>query len=546
MQVSLNGQILFNQSHPVSCQEPEFTYLPHGEFENVFIIDTIPNNIDGFLVFGNGVLNHPDSVQNYTRAYAAKCDLSGELSWWKRFDEEGEDRISQWFNRANGNYGGMYMNHRGKIMSTFTTGLSTSLSDPNTKDYLLELDVLANVTSEILLDSTLDHYGFRGLIEDLSDSSYVLYGAYIDSLGVVNGNLPNAFLWKVDTLGNTVWLQSFGSTFLAMDVVKSIDGGYWVISYEDTGEECSDNFSINTDIHLIKTDEFGNEESRLIFGGNCADFTMKVVEYEMDKAVIAARLTNDDNEEQPFNGYFFTSTIEQLENNGMLVESSTRITYLNNEGPCELVDFYMEVDGSYLIVGNCWFADTLADIGALNKGFLLKLDENRDSLWLRSYRYYENEQLPPVSSYTKHEILETKKMEDGGYVCVGVIEQSISDPTPGLFTPWIFRVDSDGCLTEGCENVLIYEIQDLENSVLVYPNPCNNEFVIEVPFFTKDNSYNISLFDVNGRLVNKVENIPGYLTCTIDTSNLCEGVYQLILFDTMEKVRLVKKLIVAR
>ncbi|MFN5091821.1 MAG: hypothetical protein ACK5EW_01020 [Bacteroidota bacterium] len=55
----------FNQAHPVSCQWPSYNYNSQGFFENVFLIDTVSNFYDGYLLFGRGILCHPDSCPHW-------------------------------------------------------------------------------------------------------------------------------------------------------------------------------------------------------------------------------------------------------------------------------------------------------------------------------------------------------------------------------------------------------------------------------------------------------------------------------------------------
>ena len=62
----------FNRAHPVSCQWPSYNYNSQGFFENVFLIDTVSNFYDGYLLFGRGILCHPDSCINYSRNFSAK------------------------------------------------------------------------------------------------------------------------------------------------------------------------------------------------------------------------------------------------------------------------------------------------------------------------------------------------------------------------------------------------------------------------------------------------------------------------------------------
>ena len=218
----------FNQAHPVSCQWPPFNYTAHGYFENVFVVDTLPNFYDGYLVFGNGVLCYPDSCNNYTRCFSAKCNSTGDLVWWNRYDNKETDENQQWFNYYLGNIGGMIRNHLGNFASVFTTFVDGDLNNSETRNYLTQLNNGGEILSQHLIDSSLANYSFNGLIEDITDSTYVAYGWYMDSLDVINNTEPDAFLLKMDNLGNHIWQKTYYSTFGAFPggLVKAMDGGF--------------------------------------------------------------------------------------------------------------------------------------------------------------------------------------------------------------------------------------------------------------------------------------------------------------------------------
>ena len=309
---------IFNQALPVSCQWPAFNYQAHGTFENVFVVDILSNFYDGYLAFGRGNICHPDSVFNYTRCYAAKCNENGDLMWWNRFDSDSIDLSEQWFNVAPGNRGGMIQNHNGQIISMFSTYINGDEFNSESRDYLVKLNNSGEIIEQHLVDSSFSAYSFLGLIEDQSDSSFVAYGWHMDSLDVINNTEPDAFLLKMDSLGNHIWQKEYPNTFETFGAVKAMDGGFWVSANTSLLGDCSDGFFQNWDFMLIKTDQFGNEEDRIIFGGSCGNEIATVHEYEEDKVVLVGRLTNEDNSQNSmFAGYYYSTLIEQQTNQNL-------------------------------------------------------------------------------------------------------------------------------------------------------------------------------------------------------------------------------------
>ncbi|MFM9421573.1 MAG: T9SS type A sorting domain-containing protein [Bacteroidota bacterium] len=522
----------FNQAHPVSCQWPAYNYQAHGFFENVFVVDISPNFYDGYISFGRGNLCHPDSCVDYSRNFSAKCNENGDLMWWNRYDNPEFDLGEDWF----GNYanrGGMVMNNNGEIVSMFSTKQELGQLD-SVRNYIVKIDPFGDLIEQHLVDSSFARYSFSGLIEDLSDSTYVAHGWYMDSLDVINNNEPDAFLLKLDSLGNHIWQKEYSDTYGTYDVIKAMDGGFWLCANTPGFEDCSDGFFQNNDFILIKTDEFGIEENRITFGGSCSNEIAAIYEYEYDKVILAGRLTNEENDpDAMFAGYYYSTLIEQQPNE-VLVETTARKEYLPTYNG-DFVDLHVIPNVGYLIV--CDNQLTTAQGSGPEwrwMGGMLMLDANRDSLWFRKYSYYNNFPGTGLDYPARHYLLDSKPTPDGGFVCSGYIDQRISDPNPYLLTPWIFKVDSMGCLEPGCQYVNVEEIVvGLENTITVFPNPTHDQVKLNFTFpenYFPNNQNEIVIIDMQGRAVLRM-NIFLFAnssnTVEINISSLSSGMYTL-------------------
>lgn len=106
----------------------------------------------------------------------------------------------------------------------------------------------------------------------------------------------------------------------------------------------------------------------------------------------------------------------------------------------------------------------------------------------------------------------------------------------------------------GCSTIDILAntgVQDVQGDYLidfvkpvVYPNPSNGNTVISYGL-SSGNQVNVSIFEINGRLVSEVVNekqIPGMYTENINTENLPSGIY-LITMKTGEYTRSVKMVV---
>lgn len=509
----------------MSCQSPAYNYRPHGHFGNVLVIDTIPDYNDGYLVFGNGILCHPDSVMNYTRKFSAKCNINGEIMWWRRYDQDGEDVAEQWYNFAGADLGGIFKNSSGEIVSITTNFIASDNVGLYTSNYLVNMDIQGEITDAFLVDSSADSHFFLGLTEDVIDHSYLAFGYLQDSLSIVNLTLPNAMLMKLDTLGNRVWRRVYTNTFCIgpRGVVKAMDGGFWLVCYRDMGEYCSDNSSQNMDVVIIKTDANGIEEARYQMGGSCGDGNVFVHEYELDKIALFGRLTSEELEPMPYEGYMFSALMEQLPS-GDLSEPVEMKNYFGGAGGSPS-NFHHLVDGKFILTGGHGFEDNV--FGDVLDGFIFKLDENRDSLWCRRYSYYEE---TINFDNAQNLIMDSKVMSDGGIVCVGSIVQGGDNPNPYLNTPWIFRVDSLGCLEPGCQFVDVQEVVvGLQNTMSIYPNPATDmvhiNFELSPHFHTLHSK--LVVINLQGQTVLEKELSPSAFIAPVDLNitDLAAGHY---------------------
>ena len=125
-------------------------------------------------------------------------------------------------------------------------------------------------------------------------------------------------------------------------------------------------------------------------------------------------------------------------------------------------DFEVLQDGS-VITGGSW-----------NYMFrLIKFGPQGDSLWTSAYILLGG---PCI-------LADVEGTSDGGYIATGWAMQTLAhgDPTPGIPTTIVLKLDSMGCLIPGCQNVGVHEqVLDLQDALSVFPNPSAGPFVLEL------------------------------------------------------------------
>jgi len=524
----------FNRVQLNNGQSPPFDYNAQGGYQNVFQIDRPGTSVDGYLLFGQGVMRSPSETSQYSQAFAAKVNLDGDLNWSFPFISVNIDSSSQWINFRRGQ--GMIINHSGSIASILTV-YHTAAQEPwnRSNSYLVELNHNAEALMQVKIQSDTTYtYGYSGLIEDITDSTYILYGSWQDSTMYFNNERPDAFLSKVDTLGNVIWERTYPNTWGVWHLKRALDGGYWIMAMEVIEGGCAFTTfgEVNENLVVIKTDALGNEESRLALGGPCGSEAATIIELSEDVVFMAGRFTfEEQNQNWDYHGYLYTTLVEQLDGNGALVEQpDQRKTYM----PCEAIgyvaDFHSFGDG-YLIAGFNSSQEIFLN-GGQQVGFLLHLDENRDNVWARYYSYYNTEFWPWGGA--RHWLWDSKITSDGGVVCCGEIEQGPLDPNPLLRTSWLFKTDSLGCIEPGCQFVHVEEITiGLEQSMTVYPNPANDRatvrFDLPADFSIPDHSQWV-MIDLQGRELMRQDLSRSAIQSgdiPLDLSSIAPGIYQI-------------------
>jgi hypothetical protein len=238
--------------------------------------------------FGNGDFN----------IYTLKIDLQGNIIWSKNFgsagdefaysiesDDQGyfitgktagygaggfdgfilslnEDGTNNWLKT----YGGMNdelftsitrTSDRGFFLSGITTSFGAGLQDA----YVIKVDSLGNKQwSQIFGGAGTDHASAG---EETYDGNFIVTGG-TDSYGTGG----EAFIVKLDNNGNFIWQNTFGGpgNDCGNDIVEAVDAGYVMI-----GHSTSFSSNNNNNVYLVKVNQWGNIEYSRSFGDSGSD-----------------------------------------------------------------------------------------------------------------------------------------------------------------------------------------------------------------------------------------------------------------------------------
>lgn len=163
--------------------------------------------------------------------------------------------------------------------------------------------------------------------------------------------------------------------------------------------------------------------------------------------------------------------------------------------------------------------DAEANIPGPRMGWVFRLDENKEVLWQRSYTDTTYEGRNAIFSHIK-------KTPDGSFVLVGSLTNKMSGVNETHV--WLMKVDSNGCLTPGCDSINIITTTEPVTfpsglALTLYPNPVTSEFYLELPPEVLDQDLLVSLLSSSGQVLRQQHYL--HPTIRFDTSDLPPGMY---------------------
>jgi hypothetical protein len=488
---SVCAQYYFNRMHPVSCQDDPGYYRADGWYGEVALMDPIGIYQDGYLAIGAGILEDPNNISNhnYNHAFVSKLSLEGDHLWTKRFDNE-QDTLSNFFSRAATS--NLLRNNDGTI-TLIGEEYNNSSSNLFSRLHLLVFNFLGDTIERHFIQESRSTISVFQIIEDLEDSTYVWAGISNDST-VATGVGGMGILMKVGLDGHKFWERKFPEIYSVHNISKLASNRYFVsgTTFPGSNSLCSDNWTWNQDyiygIYNSDTDEFNYN----INGGACGlDIAYPLVQDSLNVILFGFNSATIEGDGCSMsNGNFYTQKLERNED-VLIPEEMANFGFMCRRHTIKIGK--KTHTNSFVLAGDCYqFTPTNS------RGFLYKINSDLDSAWFRTYYYYAN-----GGEQIVHKIYNFSETQDGGFVCAGSVKQDLSGPNPLLESPWIFKVDSYGCLEPGCQYVGVSEmVIGLQDAMRVYPNPVVDLLTVGFSLpagFSLDEDTQLVLTDMQGR-----------------------------------------------
>jgi hypothetical protein len=473
--------------HPISFQDAPFNYRADGRYSQVFETGQNTSAQNGYLVLGNGILSHPSSNSPGNRPFLGKLDSQGNFMWSNRYDSSA-DSLYQGF-------GGLYFtsysrNNSNNLALVRSASNISSVNSITTLQYL-EVNDFGQILDSSSVLSFDKYVSIQGMVQDIYDSCYIAFGSYYDTL--INKPWPfDGFLLKFRRSGEIVWQNRIPS-LLFVSSVKQIGQEKFILSATPnmtTNLYCSDSWNYNSDYEILMYDANLGVQDYYRFGGYCTDSATLLHDSDSTGIVLGLITIPSTSDSCAIGaGNFFTQRVS-WSGNSIIDEDRHMLSFqcLNTYVNTGVVGFNNET----AMAGN-----TRTYNEPYSFGFIYKFNQSLQPEWLRYYSYYSS------GVQVQHSIAKIIQVRDSGYVCVGSVKQDLSGPNPLLESPWIFKVDSYGCLEPGCQYVGVSEmVIGLQDAMRVYPNPVADLLTVGFSLpagFSLDEDTQLVLTDMQGR-----------------------------------------------
>ena len=232
--------------------------------------------------------------------------------------------------------------------------------------------------------------GYGNSVHQTTDGGYIVNGT-IETIT----SAFDIYLIKTDQNGDTIWTQTYGGENMdqGYEVQQTIDGGYIITGYTTI----NNNPGYRSYVYLVKTDQNGDTLWTKTYTGEDSSHGYSI-QQTTDGGYIITGYTNN------YNTFWDVLLIKTNENGDTLWTKK-----YGGDGNEVGKSVQQTTDGGYIITGYT-DSDTYNDYWDL---FLIKTNENGDTLWTRTYGENTNSKGFAVQQTT-----------DGGYIVTGSISNN--------------------------------------------------------------------------------------------------------------------------
>lgn len=471
----------------------------HFEFDNPMVSDggfSILEVDDGYIVNGVG----GDSLNiNWFRWGLAKFNYNGEFMWGKSWGDTIKESYFEKHGsliKVNDSYIALgTMNSfygEGRHTETVLVKINNSFDTVWTANY-----------GKLELPQDSSYYG-RDFV--LTDSGFAICG----TLEINYGLKHFPFLLLLDSIGDFISINYYPASnyiYLANTIIQTKDNGFVIGAHKY--HVVGDGYKGNA--YILKTDSLGNQEWQLKLDGDYINGTALVCN-SIDSCIVAA--SKFDTDSVFYNKNKSNIRVTKVDYNGNIIWDKT---YTEGKLYSDVTGISNDNDNGFIISG--FIGETVHEVEPDVMGFMLKINNDGDSIWYRQYSIFEgylsdNRLYYPIAT------------SDGGYIAVGTGRPH--PPDEGTTDAWILKVDSMGCVNfndcwVGINENNIIDKEEI-SGIKVFPNPAETYFYIDFNSDKLRTSDNIcTVFNLHGSKIMEflITNDHQKINC----SNWKKGIY---------------------
>jgi hypothetical protein len=484
---------LFCQALPIQWER---SYGGPGNEE----VECLRQTSDGGYIFcgycsGNG--GDVSGAKGGMDFWVVKFTATGSIQWQKPMGGTQTDRAKSIIQTSDGGY----------IVagSTSSNNFDVTVQKGNGDYWVVKLDNLGNIQWQKTYGGSAQD-GASSIIQT-TDGNYLVGGISTSTNGDITVSKGGGDIWllKIDNTGTILWQKSYGGSNNEAigSILETSDGAYAIggVSYSTDGDVVGPKGG--GDFWLLKVAaNNGVILKQYAYGGTTSD-AMWSVKQTADKGFIMAGHTFSSDGD-------VTNAKGQADSWIVKADSLGVLQWQSDVGGSQGDYFYSVAqtsDGGYIACGTTWSND--GDIVGLHDSIanfedvhIVKYNSTGAIQWKKCYG--------GTASDWANSIIQST---DGGYI-FGGLGQSYDGDVSHAATgggAWVVKLSSTNSVPK---------LFDLENEILVFPNPAHSILNFNCPFASQKQ---VKITNVIGKTVH--EQMLNTENSTLDISSFAAGVY---------------------
>ncbi len=428
------------------------SYAQTERFFKLYDYNSERNYFQGIIEFNNKYYASGISAYSVTQSFLSSVNFKGDILWKKKFLADS----------INANQTGLT---RLSISSKSTLLVSGSVVYTDTNKLLglkvlptiIELDTNGNILHEWFNNNYYDTLNYGQRAYQLLNGNMILgCASYSEDQKEF---MPSLLL--IDSTGNTILRRDYAifpnkKQVYLQDFIPLNDNGYLMLGYVKAVS------SSNFNAMLIRVDSSLNVVWRGEYGNVGYDEITAAVQSKDGHLLVCGLKDNPNGQLNHRDAWLMKINIT----NGNIIREKVFSFKIYNSfrGLTE------KPDGSIVLAGGVDSLDSLS-----SNAHIVKLTPQWEIVWSHNYG------LPYISGKTtaNENVFGFTPTSDGGYMLVGfTFDPSLAQPTQDAM---MLKVDSNGCLQEGCTYTGIAQEETELESIVLYPNPAKDYIKVKIP-----------------------------------------------------------------